>query len=301
MGRHVNRKFICSLVHEYYYNKQKHHKSCVCCSCKSLGYLLDEMEQWNFYGLNRFYDKWFIIFHKSSKKITLFPVFIYKMSKQITVKYYSESYQKQGKPEKYEPYKASDDAAGCDVFAAETKTILLNSVASISLEMLWAIPSGYYGNFFSRSGLLIEHFITVEAGLIDSDFRGDIKVLLFNHQTEKTFTVRAGDRIAQIVFMEKLDVNFQSVTDKHLLGLTKRGSDGFESTEVSEIKKIKKSEFSKEQFSSDENLQIVLEKNDDDKQTSEELTSLELKITREEGIIICNKKVICREMVNISD
>ena len=101
--------------------------------------------------------------------------------------------------------------------------------------------------------------------------------------------------------MEKLDVNFQSVTDKHLLGLTKRGSDGLESTEVSDIKKIKKSEFSKEQFSSDENLQIVLEKNDDDKQTSEELTSLELKITREEGIIIFNKKVICREMVNISD
>ena len=70
-------------------------------------------------------------------------------------------------------------------FAPETKTILPNSVASISLEMIWAIPSGYYGNFFSRSGLLIEHFITVEAGLIDSDFRGDIKVLLFDHHPEK--------------------------------------------------------------------------------------------------------------------
>ena len=77
MGRHVNHKLIiCSLVHEYYYNKQKYHKPCVCCSCKSLGYLLDEMERWNFYGLNKFYNKWFIIFHKSSKKITLFPVFI---------------------------------------------------------------------------------------------------------------------------------------------------------------------------------------------------------------------------------
>ena len=159
------------------------------------------------------------------------------MSKQITVKYYSEFYQKQDKPEKYEPYKASEDAAGCDFFAAGTKTILLNSVTSISLEMIWAIPSGYYGKFFSRSGLLIEHFITVEAGLINSDFSGDIKVLLFNHQAEKTFTVHAGDRIAQIVFMEKLGVNFQRVADKHLLGLTKRGSDGFESTGVSEIQK----------------------------------------------------------------
>ena len=107
------------------------------------------------------------------------------MSKKITAKYYSEFYQKQGKPKRYEPYKASEDAAGCDVFAAETKTILPNSVASISLEMIWAIPSGYYGKFFSRSGLLIEHFITVEVGLIDSDFRGDIKVLLLNHQAEK--------------------------------------------------------------------------------------------------------------------
>ena len=66
------------LVHEYYYNKQKHHKSCVCCSCKILGYLLNEMERWDFYGLNGFHDKWFITFHKSSKKITLFPVFILK-------------------------------------------------------------------------------------------------------------------------------------------------------------------------------------------------------------------------------
>ena len=48
-------------------------------------------------------------------------------------------------------------------------------------------------------------------------------------------------------------------------------------------------------------LQVVLEKNDDNKQISEELTSLEPEITREEGIIICNKKVICCEVVNISD
>ena len=48
-------------------------------------------------------------------------------------------------------------------------------------------------------------------------------------------------------------------------------------------------------------MQIVVEKNDDDKQTSEELTSLEPEITHEEGVIICNKKIICHEVVNISD
>ena len=68
--------------------------------------------------------------------------------------------------------------------------------------------------------------------------------------------------------MEKLDINFQRVTDKHLLGLAERGSDGFGSTGVCEIKKIKTSE--EVQFSSDENLQTVFEKNDDNLQTSEE-------------------------------
>ena len=190
------------------------------------------------------------------------------MSKQITVKYYSEFYQKQDKPEKYEAYKASEDTTRYDVFGAETKTIFLNSVANISLEMNWAIPSGYYGKCFSRSVLLIKHFITVEAGLIDSNLMGDVKVLLFNHHPQKTFAVCAGDRIAQIIFMEKLDINFQRVTDKHLLGLAERGSDGFGSTGVCEIKKIKTSE--EVQFSSDENLQTVFEKNDDNLQTSEE-------------------------------
>ena len=103
--------------------------------------------------------------------------------------------------------------------------------------MIWAIPSGFYGKFFPRSGILRGHLVTVEAGVIDSDFRGDVKVFLFNHHPEKTFTVRAGDRIAQVVFMEKFTANFQRVTDKHLLGITKRGTDGFGSTVVSVIEK----------------------------------------------------------------
>ena len=76
MGRHVNRTFICSLITQYYNNKQKNHKFCFRSLCKSLENLLNEMERWNFYDLSRFHDKWFIIFHKKTKKITLFPVFI---------------------------------------------------------------------------------------------------------------------------------------------------------------------------------------------------------------------------------
>ena len=76
MRRHVNCRFICSLIQQYYHNKQKHHIFCFCSWCKSLESLLNEMERWTFYDLNRFHDKWFIIFHKKTKKITLFPVFI---------------------------------------------------------------------------------------------------------------------------------------------------------------------------------------------------------------------------------
>ena len=119
------------------------------------------------------------------------------------------------------------------------KLFLAKSVDSISLEMIWAITSGFYGKLFPRSGILKEHLLTVNAGVIDSDFRGKVAALLFNHHPEKTFTVRAGDRIAQVVFMEIFTANFQAATGKQLLGITKRGSDGFGSTGASAIKKKK--------------------------------------------------------------
>ena len=86
MGRHVDRKFIWSLVHQYYHNKQRHHKFCFCDS--------------------------------------------------------------------------------------------------------WAIPFVFYGKFFTRSGILKEHSVIVEAGVIDSDYRGEVSALLFNHHPQKSFTVK---------------------------------------------------------------------------------------------------------------
>ena len=71
----------------------------------------------------------------------------------------------------------------------------------ISLDLRWAIPSGFYGKVFPPSGILKEHFVAIDAEVIDSDFRGIIQFLLVNHLHEKTFTVRAEDRIAQAVFM----------------------------------------------------------------------------------------------------
>ena len=215
------------------------------------------------------------------------------MSKQITVKYYSDSEFAK------EPYQATEDSAGYDLFAAETKSILPKSVGIISLDLRWAIPTGFYEKLFPRSGILKDHFVTIDAGVTDADFRGIIKVLILNHHPEKTFTVRTEDRIAQVVFMEKFNANFHRVSDAHLLSRTKRGNDGFGSTGVQVIKKAKKEDeieltTSDSEFinavNSEENLQMVTEKSEEN-----------LQITSEEAIMTVNNEVVVHESITIDD
>ena len=117
--------------------------------------------------------------------------------------------------------------------------------------------------------------------MIDSDFRGIIQILLVNHQHEKSFTIRAEDRIIQIVFMEKFNVNFHKVSDPALLGKTKRGHNGFGLTAVEVIKKVKQrecesliemitSEGDQVTVNPEDNLQIIFEKAKDDLQITSE-------------------------------
>ena len=84
-------------------------------------------------------------------------------------------------------------------------------MGTLSIELRWAIPPGFYGKLFPHSGILKEHFI--DAGVIEADFRGIIQVLILNHHPEKTFTVRTEDRITQVVFMEKFNANFHTVSN----------------------------------------------------------------------------------------
>ena len=81
------------------------------------------------------------------------------------------------------------------------------------LDFRWAIPTGFYGKLFSRSGILKEQFVSIDAGVIDADFRGITQLLILNLYPEKTFTVRTEDRIAHVVFMEKFNANFHRVSD----------------------------------------------------------------------------------------
>ena len=126
------------------------------------------------------------------------------------------------------------------MFKAETKTLLPKTVGTLSIDLRWAIPTGFYEKLFPRSRILKEHFVIIDAGVIDADLRGIIQVLILNNHPEKTFTVRTDDRIAQVVFMEKFNLNFHRVSDLHLLGRTKRGNDGFGLAGVQVIRKAKK-------------------------------------------------------------
>ena len=136
----------------------------------------------------------------------------------FTVKYYPES------DEAKVPYQVTPEAASYDLYAAEEINVLPKSNAIASLDLRWAIPKG-----FSRSGLFLNHSITAEAGVIDSGYRGFVNVLLFNHSTE-VFSVKIGQRIAQLVFMETFDVNFEMVQFPELLDKSVRNVGGFGST-----------------------------------------------------------------------
>ena len=124
------------------------------------------------------------------------------------------------------PYKPNREDAGYDLYAAEDKEILPKNNAIISLDLRTTIPRGFSGKIFSRSDLCLNHKITAEAGVIDSGFCGIVQVFLFNH-SDKTFYAKKGDRIAQIIFLEKFDVKFERVEHEGLLPKSERNINGF--------------------------------------------------------------------------
>ena len=110
------------------------------------------------------------------------------------------------------PTSAYEDAAGYDLYSAQAKSILPNSCECLSIKIHFAIPQGYYGKIFPRSGLLKNHFITCDVGVIDSDFRGHVNVMLINHSNQ-IFTVRHGDKIVQMVFMKNYKGEFIPISE----------------------------------------------------------------------------------------
>ena len=155
---------------------------------------------------------------KSSKEMSLFDC-------DFKVPYFLES------DECKVPYKATPNAAAYDLYAAENKEILPNSNAIVSLDLRIAIPKGFFGKIFSRSGLFLNNKITAEAGVIDYGYHGIVHVLLFNHSDE-VFSVKIGQRIAQVVFLENFDVKFEMAQSADLLPKSVRNEGGFSSTGI---------------------------------------------------------------------
>jgi dUTP pyrophosphatase len=101
------------------------------------------------------------------------------------------------------PMKASEHAAGYDLFSAYDYTVPPSGKVLALTDIQIAVPDGCYGRVAPRSGLAHKHFIDIGAGVIDRDYRGNVGVILFNFNSEP-FNVNKGDRIAQLI-CEKIE------------------------------------------------------------------------------------------------
>jgi dUTP pyrophosphatase len=124
------------------------------------------------------------------------------------------------------PAYSSSEAAGADLRAREAITIDPGQRAAVATGIQVAIPPGHVGLVWPRSGLALRHGIDTLAGVIDSDYRGEVKVVLVNHGQEP-FAVAPGDRIAQLLVQAVAHAVFTPVP---ALSVTERGQGGFGST-----------------------------------------------------------------------
>ena len=128
------------------------------------------------------------------------------------------------------PAYATSGAAGMDICAAESLNLRAGKRHAVATGFAFAIPDGYEVQVRPRSGLALKHGITClnTPGTIDSDYRGEVKVILAN-LGEDDFMINKGDRIAQIVVAPVTHGHLVEVDD---LDETVRGSGGFGSTGV---------------------------------------------------------------------
>lgn len=124
------------------------------------------------------------------------------------------------------PQRGSSAAAGYDLCSSEDTVIPARGRKLVKTGIAIHTPPGTYGRVAPRSGLAVNHFIDVGAGVIDEDYRGEVRVLLFNH-ADTDFTVNKGDRIAQLVLECIKTPDVEIVED---LDATDRGAGGFGST-----------------------------------------------------------------------
>jgi len=126
----------------------------------------------------------------------------------------------------YLPKYSHPGDAGADLQAATREVIPPRSKKLIGTGIRVKLPENHVGLIWPRSGLAVKHAIDSGAGVVDSGYRGEIKVLLFNHSDEE-FHIQPGDRIAQILIQKVTQVEFLQVEN---LEESVRGDNGFGST-----------------------------------------------------------------------
>ena len=124
------------------------------------------------------------------------------------------------------PERQTEYSAGYDIYADEANIISQGYRKLISTGFKISIPEGYYGRVAPRSSLACKQNVDVGAGVIDSDYRGEVKVLLINNG-HTNFIIEKGDRIAQLIIEKIITPEIKIVEE---LKNTSRGENGFGST-----------------------------------------------------------------------
>jgi dUTP pyrophosphatase len=133
-------------------------------------------------------------------------------------------------PEAVLPQYANENDAGCDLVAVESCTLApRGGRATVGTGLSIAIPAGHAGFVLPRSGLAAKYGVTCvnSPGLIDSGYRGELRVALVNLDPDTEYQVHKGDRIAQLVLVPVTSVHFSVVEE---LPLATRGDGGFGSS-----------------------------------------------------------------------
>jgi dUTP pyrophosphatase len=137
-------------------------------------------------------------------------------------------YIKKLKPNAMIPTRNTPNAAGLDLYSAESTVIPSRGRATVSTGIAISVPSGHYARIAPRSGLAANNGIDTGAGVVDSDYRGEVIVLLFNFENTD-FIVSEGMRIAQLI-IEKIAI--LPVEEVYTLDNTERGAKGFGSSGI---------------------------------------------------------------------
>ncbi|WP_298628513.1 dUTP diphosphatase [uncultured Senegalimassilia sp.] len=129
------------------------------------------------------------------------------------------------------PHMAYNGDAGVDLRSVKRIVLEPQERAMVATGLAIALPEGYAGFVLPRSGLAAKHGISIvnAPGLIDSNYRGELKVILLNTDPNESFTIEIGDRIAQLIVMPVPTINFEQVEE---LTESQRGESGFGSSGI---------------------------------------------------------------------